>query len=938
MARRLPGQDSLFDDEDDEFESHSEQQATVRKIVGGGDSKSFLSLISRIADLRLVPCREKIPVEKGWTTSEFWRQHTPIGEAVRKWIALYGQPNFAFALGPYCGRRGDLVIEADNDVGEEWCRANLPKTVAVQARHGRWHRHYAPDAPNEDGVWRGNIIDIFGSKKRHEQKAIEAGFRVRIDPRQKDDEAHLAFVAKERERALAAIPMGPVIDIKCTGGQAMAPGSVHPSGHVYAEVEPWTQEAWDARPTFDAKWFPQEVWAERDRQRMLAASSREGLDDRIDPWWTRERRMRAGLNYARKVGAKSTGENSSATAMRLATVLVRLLALDPPDAREIMQYWGKEICAHEPWSRKELEHKLHDAQQKGRGEFGAWLKDRSQVADARLEAAESQIAEMISGRRQRPTVVQDHITDLDEVELPEDFAAEDAREPDAIIAPAPATPHETPAEVIDLGHARRERAQERGEHGAEPMNNDVIDVFADDPLDEEIDDQAITPRRQQAPAAPAGSEDQLRQVFAQYGIDIKDIRRQNELYHTRTDKEGNIIALDTTTNNIALVFTYSRLYRGMFRLNEMSEEQEFNGISMTDAIDARLKRVVDGMFGKEIDIARVRGGVLLACDADRYNPVKEYIDSLPEWDGVERWKLLAEQVLHVKTDVEHCSVLLEKFGRAAMARALQPGCQAESMLVLQSTKQGIFKTTFGKALFGQQFFSNQPLNINDKDSRMLMNRHWCIEIGEGEILSTPSKVMAFKAFLSQTDDDIRLPYARRIMRMNRRCVFIATTNELRFLHDPTGSRRFWIIEPGDKINIAKLKAWRDQLWAEAKAKFLAHLAAEPHSPEWVATQWWLTDEEQDANDAHNVMRQHEDAWEGDVMEFLMKAGRDPFMVGDVLKHLGVQTGQRDWQNTRRVTEIIRILGCSPYKGGVTVRVKQRIGRFWEPPTKLLGEE
>jgi len=51
----------------------------------------------------------------------------------------------------------------------------------------------------------------------------------------------------------------------------------------------------------------------------------------------------------------------------------------------------------------------------------------------------------------------------------------------------------------------------------------------------------------------------------------------------------------------------------------------------------------------------------------------------------------------------------------------------------------------------------------------------------------------------------------------RTCVFGGNTNEAKFLTDPTGNRRYWPVNvpAGSNMDIAWLKANREQLWAEA---------------------------------------------------------------------------------------------------------------------------
>jgi predicted P-loop ATPase len=81
------------------------------------------------------------------------------------------------------------------------------------------------------------------------------------------------------------------------------------------------------------------------------------------------------------------------------------------------------------------------------------------------------------------------------------------------------------------------------------------------------------------------------------------------------------------------------------------------------------------------------------------------------------------------------------------------------------------------------------------------------------------EVETVKSFISCQNDNFREAYAKRATPHPRQCVFFGTTNNQDgFLRDPTGNRRFWVIDtPGG----GTIKPWEltdeyiSQVWAEA---------------------------------------------------------------------------------------------------------------------------
>ena len=68
--------------------------------------------------------------------------------------------------------------------------------------------------------------------------------------------------------------------------------------------------------------------------------------------------------------------------------------------------------------------------------------------------------------------------------------------------------------------------------------------------------------------------------------------------------------------------------------------------------------------------------------------------------------------------------------------------------------------------------------------------NWIVEIAELAGMRK-AEVEMVKAFVSRTHDNARMSYARRSTEVPRQFIAVATTNDEKFLKDPTGNRRFW---------------------------------------------------------------------------------------------------------------------------------------------------
>ena len=214
--------------------------------------------------------------------------------------------------------------------------------------------------------------------------------------------------------------------------------------------------------------------------------------------------------------------------------------------------------------------------------------------------------------------------------------------------------------------------------------------------------------------------------------------------------------------------------------------------------------------------------ILYGCEVD---PLREWLESLPSWDGTERLSLWLGQAFMTTDDAlsRWCSRYLFL---GAVDRTYRPGCKLDVTPVLVGP-QGCGKSTALAMMFPDDapagwFRDNLNLAADAKARAEALQGAVVVEVSE-MVGSTRAEIQALKAFLTRTDDGagVRLAYRRNPESHPRRCILVGTSNEAQCLpNDWTGNRRFLAIEvePGERgaAGVREvLDGWRDQLWAEA---------------------------------------------------------------------------------------------------------------------------
>ena len=294
----------------------------------------------------------------------------------------------------------------------------------------------------------------------------------------------------------------------------------------------------------------------------------------------------------------------------------------------------------------------------------------------------------------------------------------------------------------------------------------------------------------------------------------------------RTTSKGN---LAQTINNIIVILEHDPALKGKLGIDDFSSR----GMALgplpwdghegprvwTDTDDAGLLWYVEERYritGRE----RTLNAVALVAERHRYNRLREYLEGL-SWDGTPRLDTLLIDYLGAEASA-YTRAVTRKSLCAAVARALRPGVKYDYMPII-SGPQGIGKSTLLKTL-GKEWFSDSLQVFSGKDAAEMLQGVWINEIGELSGMSR-AEVNDIKGFLSRSEDIYRVPYGRRTQSFPRRCVFFGTTNDMEYLRDATGNRRFWPVDVAQqqptKSVFADLPSEVDQVWAEAVVRWRA---------------------------------------------------------------------------------------------------------------------
>ena len=280
-----------------------------------------------------------------------------------------------------------------------------------------------------------------------------------------------------------------------------------------------------------------------------------------------------------------------------------------------------------------------------------------------------------------------------------------------------------------------------------------------------------------------------------------------------------------------------------FRFNVLTEQTEYapKGTSTYELVDQRVLNTLclvarkNGINCWDKDVSRL----LLSQEIADYHPFLDYMDNLPDWDGIDRVSELASRVSDTPLWIEgfHRWML----GMTAQWMAMDVQCANAVAPLLVSTEQGRCKSTFCSILLPtelQRFYIDKFDITSVSGCEQKLSLFGLINMDEFDrygirTMATLKNLMQLKKL---TFRKLHRAYYSQLPRI---ASFIGTSNQKELLTDTTGSRRFLCVEVKGKIDCT-LPDYA-QLYAQLKTELLN------------GERYWFTSEEERKIQEHNRM-------------------------------------------------------------------------------------
>lgn len=252
--------------------------------------------------------------------------------------------------------------------------------------------------------------------------------------------------------------------------------------------------------------------------------------------------------------------------------------------------------------------------------------------------------------------------------------------------------------------------------------------------------------------------------------------------------------------NIEWILEHDSELVGMFKFNEFTGEIDVvrtsdkllvnKGMLKDSYIDELASYIESSKSYEQTLFANqlIRSALTVVANRNRYNPVLEYMNiAYRDWDKEERLDTFFSDYLGVdKSAVTR--LITRLFFVGAVAKVYDPSRKFDFVLDLVGG-QGAGKTTILQKIAPHGYYTDQFSSFENKDDFAVMRR--ALIVNDDEMTATANSTFeVLKKFVTLQEFEYRKPYGHQAERFPKGFVLARTTNNLYYLKDKTGERRF----------------------------------------------------------------------------------------------------------------------------------------------------
>lgn len=265
--------------------------------------------------------------------------------------------------------------------------------------------------------------------------------------------------------------------------------------------------------------------------------------------------------------------------------------------------------------------------------------------------------------------------------------------------------------------------------------------------------------------------------------------------------------------------------------------------------------------------------------SEKYNPLLDFLTSLPEWDGKTDYiQMLADRIHIANTDGAHHTqedfrYFFKKWFVAMVVTWVTDTVVGQTILIFVG-KGGLFKTTFFDKLLPKilhdYFINESTASYTDKDFMEAMASKALMCLDEFET-AFGKNLSAFKSCVTKLFFSIRRPYDKYRTELPHRAAMCGTSNSVQIISEEE-NRRYspWLIESIDSPIDHPIDYQHVYAQAVALGKEVMERQRK-HEDGWV---FWLTTEDIEVMREHNKMFMISNYMEDQILRYYRVPDKD----------------------------------------------------------------